>query len=93
MFYNTTGMKGKELKEAQIKTETQEDKVTVYLKSVYPSGRTAFDVQRDVLTGSPRSSAIRALCNLRDLDVIEKTRAKVTEKHGRKNHLWRYIPK
>jgi hypothetical protein len=92
MFYNTTNLTGDELKAAQAKTETQEDKVLAYLKGVYPSGRTAYDVQDDVLIDSPRSSAIRALCNLRDLFLIEKTGAKVMERHGSKNHLWRAIP-
>lgn len=87
-FYNTIELKGEELEIAEIKGLVQEDKVLLFMELNHPREWTAFEIQEAVMPDSPRSSAIRALCNLRDRGKIEKTEHKKMERYGKPNFLW-----
>ncbi len=87
-FFNTIGLAGERLKQAIKDCKTQEDKVFMFLRAFPHRGFTAYEIRDAVLPKSPRTSAVRALCNLRDEGVVEKTDVMVIERHGKPNHLW-----
>ena len=87
-FYNTIELEGVVLEIAEIKGLAQEEKVLLFLERNHPRKWTAYEIRDAIMATSPRSSTIRALCNLRDRGKVEKTEYKKIERYGKPNFLW-----
>lgn len=86
-FYNTIELDGVELLIAELRNQTQEERVLLFLQRNYPDDFTAYEVGEHVLPNAPKTSAGRALTNLEQWHQIRKTR-KILERYGMEN--WRY---
>lgn len=94
MFHNTIDLEGERLEEAHAKTNSQEDYLLGYMRRIYPEGLTSCGAARlDRFSQSPITSARRALTNLMNAGLIEKTSEKVEEEYGMPNYLYRFIEK
>lgn len=91
-YYNTTHQTGKKLAEFERAAETQEAAVLAFFKKHPRKLFTAEDIGRRVLPRSPRTSWGRALTNLKDMGLIEKTDRQVDGEWGRPIYQWRLRP-
>ena len=89
-FYNTISLKGDELKEAEEKAETQEDKVLDFFQRHSRWHYTPWEVRRLVFAGSnvPITSVRRAINNLTDAGKLEKTDEKRVGPYGKPSYAW-----
>lgn len=88
MFYNTIDLAGDDLKRANIKAVSQEDKVLSFFRLHNTEKFTPFQIQRHVMPGSPVTSTRRALTNLTKEGLLTKLDEKKEEQYGEKNHYW-----
>lgn len=89
-FHNTTGLRGRRLREAIEQAATQEDKVRTYFAWHPNALLTPFDVQERVFGGRvPITSVRRAMTNLTERGVLVKTGHTKRGEYGQPNHCWR----
>lgn len=90
MFYNTTNLKGNELKAAEETTRTQEEIILEFFESNMHMEASPETVQilcfpNDV----PLTSVRRGITNLTNAGKLLKTDKTETGRYGAKTHLWR----
>ena len=90
-FYNTTHLRGVELRVRRANAEQQYDAVKELFVDNPEAKLSREDVGRLVLPGSPVTSAGRCLCNLTDDGILEKLGDDhmVMGEYGMKIHTWR----
>jgi len=93
MYFNTTNLKGDELKERQSRARTQAQDVQEILELAgKPLG--ASEILRRLQAPNknpPITSVRRALSNLKSSGKVIKTPARVTGMYGTKEYTWRGI--
>jgi hypothetical protein len=88
-FFNTPGLKGRELKGQQIKKGTQNAEILDLFKKEDPDGLTPWDVYR-LLDGFVSIVSIRrAITTLTYQGYLEKTEEQRLEGEGILNYVWR----
>lgn len=89
VYYNTTNLKGDELKTSQKKTASQEQKVLkIFNKYQIPLSPT--EVYRNFTSpNAPLTSIRRALSNLTRDGQLEKTSKKKLGMYGKYEHCWK----
>ena len=89
VYYNTTNLKGDELKTSQKKTASQEQKVLkIFNKYQIPLSPT--EVYRNFTSSNaPLTSIRRALSNLTRDGKLEKTSKKKLGMYGKYEHCWK----
>lgn len=89
MYYNTTNLKGDELKTSQKKTVSQEQKILdIFKKHQVPLSPT--DVYRNFAPPyAPLTSIRRALSNLTKDGKLEKTSKMTMGNYGKLEHCWK----
>lgn len=86
-YFNTTGLKGDALKEAEGKASTQEDTVLDFFKATKGTF-TPDQVNKRCLSEAPLTSVRRAMCNLTTQGKLVKTEKKLQGSYGRDCHAW-----
>lgn len=93
-FYNTTNLKGEELKNAWSKTAKQEDVILAVFLTHADIPFTPFEVQdilqRDYEKIYPITSIRRAINTLTEREAIEKTLIRRKGPFGVTNYCWIY---
>ncbi len=91
-YHNTTGQSDSELERRQQQAETQEARVLAFFRE-HPSGEfTPEDVRARVLPNAPLTSARRAITNLTNAQLLEKTERQVKGSFGHAVNCWRLKP-
>ena len=88
MYHNTTDLEGAELKDSQVKAETQTEKV-LWVFECFP-GRvmTPFEVMHDGQFDCPITSIRRAISDLTKEGKLVKTESKREGDYGKPNYMW-----
>jgi predicted transcriptional regulator len=92
-YYNTTRVRGQELRIYEIAAQRQEERVLEFFQANPRAELSAEDIGRLVLQGTPRTSWGRSLTNLMKRNLLEKTDRQVEGAWGRPIYLWRLKPK
>ena len=90
-YYNTTRVRGHQLRLYEFQAERQEHKVREFMEANPTFEPTAEDIGRLVLPGTPRTSWGRCLTNLKKQGIIAKTDKQLEGQWGRPIYLWRLI--
>jgi len=92
-YYNTTGATGRLLREYEIKAESQEGRIACYMAERSHRAFTPSEIWRKAFgadsTPPPITSVRRAMTNLAERGVLEKTAHKTRGLYGRAEHRWR----
>lgn len=92
-YYNTTRVRGHQLRLYELQAEFQDAKVLEFMENNPSFKASAEDIGRLVLPRAPRTSWGRALCNLTTLGLLEKTDHQVDGKYDRPIYTWRLVVK
>jgi hypothetical protein len=88
-YYNTTGMSGRELQEAEGKASTQEDRIIAFYETASSFLYTPSEICKHVFDSSvPLTSVRRAMTNLTDQGRLVKSIKKREGIYGRMEHCW-----
>jgi len=88
-YFNTTHLKGKVLQEKKIKAESLADRILTLFKRS-PEPKTPFEVQHSMDENNvPITSFRRAMTNLTDSGLLEKTEQQRTGEYGSLNYTWK----
>ena len=88
MYYNTTNLKGDELKTSQKKTVSQEQKILEIFKN-HQIPLSPTDIFSNFFKKTPLTSIRRALSNLTRDGKLEKTSKKKLGMYGKYEHCWK----
>jgi len=93
MYYNTTNEKGVTLAHNKSSNEKMDRLVMDVFASVFPNiEMTPFQVWTAMnRPDRPLTSVRRAMTNLTDLGLLEKTDKKQPGKYGRNEHFWKIV--
>lgn len=87
--YNTTHEQDKKLKEYEVKTETQEDKVLAFFQANSEKHFAPHQILESVFCSNvPPTSVRRAITNLTKSGKLYKTDVKVEGQFGRPCYTW-----
>ncbi len=89
-FYNTTSLKGDELKDATAKAENQEDLILRLFKNKDDYTLSPSMIMKLTDNVYPITSVRRAVTNLTNEGVLIKLNTQVSGMYGRAEHLWRW---
>lgn len=90
-YYNTNKLKGFELKEADRKANTQEDRILQFFKSNSGKNFTPEEIQSLCLMANrPLTSVRRAISNLTREGYLRKTNLMKQGNYGKQVHTWEY---
>ena len=89
-YFNTNAEHGAELSRSKFKVKSQQDAVLAFFCENPMRGFTPFDIQRNVLPGTPITSIRRAITNLAQAGKLKKTESMGRGRYGKKNYLWVY---
>lgn len=87
-YHNTTGLEGNALHERIEQADSQEERVQTFFEHRPGAHLTPFEVQKKILPGVPITSVRRALTNLTERGVLEKTDQMREGRFGQPNHTW-----
>jgi hypothetical protein len=88
-FYNTTNERGAELARAVAATAKQDELVLALFRKHAPVALSPSQAHRALATRAPLTSIRRAITNLTDANLLERTDVKVRGPYGRREHKWR----
>lgn len=91
-YYNTTHEHGETLRENRSRTEQQEQQVLEFFEFYPDEMFTRCELHKHVLQDAPVSSIVRAIANLTDRELLEKTKIKRMGDMGREVYCWRLMP-
>jgi hypothetical protein len=88
-YHNTTDSHGAELARYERAAESQDERIVAIFRKHAPFGLTPSQVHRALATGAPITSIRRAISNLTDCGVLDKTREQVKGPYGRPEYRWK----
>lgn len=90
MYYNTTNMKGPELKSAQDKARTQEQDVyeILYLSNRPLGASEVMERLNHFNKRPPITSVRRAISNLKASGLVERAEHQIIGPYGRREYSW-----
>jgi hypothetical protein len=89
-YYNTNNEKGVVLQNSRRQARTQQERIRMYMQCWPNRLFTPFEIQEQILSGTPITSIRRAMTNLTDDGHLIKTDTKKVGKYGKANHTWKY---
>lgn len=90
-YFNTTNLKGGDLKKATVKAETQESKILSFFRFPMREGMSyaPHEVHKVLgLYSTPLTSVRRAMTNLTKKGLLHKTTTMVEGNYGKPSHTW-----
>ena len=100
-YYNTTNLKGVELKKATSNALSQDEQVLAYFRSYDNLGATPERVLRHFRImeklserkwhNTPITSVRRSFSNLKNKGLIRKTDVLINGDYGKKVHIWKLV--
>lgn len=87
-YYDTTGLGDEALAERIAQAETQEERIRLYFEAHPQLRLTPFEIQERLFPETPVTSVRRAITNLTDECVLEKTDHMKEGRFGQPNHTW-----
>lgn len=88
MYYNTTNLTQDQLREAQSLASRQDTQVFNLFYEHSDLEYTSHEVE-DILQVYPRSSIVRSINTLTNMDLLEKTNNQVIGKYGKLVYTWK----
>ena len=89
-YYNTLSESGEDLKDSQVKAETQKDKIFRYLKCWSGIEKSPSQLHYELFgrSSTPITSVRRAISDLTKEGKLEKTENKKQGKYGKDEYCW-----
>jgi len=89
-YYNTTNVKGADLKVYRKKAQTQDERINEYFR---PDRKLSASLVVRLFDKTPITSIRRSLNSLENKGIIEKTGLQINGCYGRKENLYRLVKK
>tara|TARA_R100000781_G_C4079542_1_gene127229 strand:+ start:1993 stop:2301 length:309 start_codon:yes stop_codon:yes gene_type:complete len=90
-YYNTTNLKGYDLKEARRKTNTQEDRILTFFEKNADKAFSPEEIQTYcMMANRPLTSVRRAITNLTKEGYLRKTSHMKQGNYGKPVHTWQF---
>lgn len=88
-YYNTTHSSGADLQKFEIKAQSQEEQIEIWLSTKRHA--TPSQVQNGLMPLVPITSIRRAMTNLTHAGKLEKTERQIQGPYGRPEYVWAYV--
>ena len=88
-YYNTLLETGEDLKQSQVKAETQTEKVLRWFQQCPGFYYTPFEIHQNLKLNCPVTSVRRAMTDLTKQGKLKKTKQKKQGEYGKLNYCWR----
>ena len=90
MYFNTTGLKGEDLRQAMDRMKGQNRAILNFFKGNPGGYFTPFEVQDHANISAPITSVRRAINTLTEKGYLVKTKHMKPGAYGSLNHTWKY---